>query len=159
MEEKNWLALALEQAQVSQLLETNPYTQKYGLALSPEDAHELMEKRKQTLADTKRVEFGQGILPKIIYEFCDSAYIHQSDYAETLAGLQDIFFHFKNELLDEVLKQSAKEIWIICQAPVCRSLHRQCGPDIRDIKRPMAKAFTNSLTKFQDGTENCIRKH
>lgn len=75
MEEKNWLALALEQAQVSQLLETNPYTQKYGLALSPEDAHELMEKRKQTLADTKRVEFGQGILPKIIYEFCDSAYI------------------------------------------------------------------------------------
>ncbi len=102
MEEKNWLALALEQAQVSQLLETNPYTQKYGLALSPEDAHELMEKRKQTLAYTKRVEFGQGILPKIIYEFCDSAYIHQSDYAETLAGLQDIFFHFKNELLDEV---------------------------------------------------------
>lgn len=102
MEEKNWLVLAMEQAQVSCLLETNPYTQKYGLTLSQEDARELMEKRRQTLTDTKRVEFGQGILPKLIYEFCDSAYIHQSDYTETLARLQEIFFHYKNELLDEV---------------------------------------------------------
>lgn len=102
MEEKHWMELALGQAQVSQLLDTNPYTQKYGLTLSREDAHELMERRKQTLAETKRVEFGPGILPKLIYEFCDSAYISQSDYVKTLSRLQEIFFHYKNELMDEV---------------------------------------------------------
>ena len=84
------------------LLAANEYTQKYGLTLSQEDAQYLVQKRRQTLAETRRVEFGQGILPALIYEFCDSAYIEQSDYAETLARLQDIFFHFKNELLDRV---------------------------------------------------------
>ena len=84
------------------LLAANEYTQKYGLTLSQEDAQYLVQKRRQTLAETRRVEFGQGILPALIYEFCDSAYIEQSDYAETLARLQDIFFHFKNELLDQV---------------------------------------------------------
>ena len=87
--EKNWMELAAGRAQVAQILDTNQWTGKYGLVLSKEDAKELMEKRRQTLRETKRVEFGKGILPKIIYEFCDSAYIHQSDYAETLAKLQD----------------------------------------------------------------------
>ena len=100
--EKNWMELAAGRAQVAQILDTNQWTGKYGLVLSKEDAKELMEKRRQTLRETKRVEFGKGILPKIIYEFCDSAYIHQSDYAETLAKLQEIFFHYKNEMMDEI---------------------------------------------------------
>lgn len=48
------------------------------------------------------MEFGEGILPRIIYEFCDSDYISQSDYAKTLARLQEIFFHYKNEMMDEI---------------------------------------------------------
>ena len=99
--EKNWMELAAEKAQVARILDTNQWTGRYGLLLSGEDADALMEKRRQTLRETKRVEFGEGILPKIIYEFCDSAYIHQSDYAKTLASLQEIFFHYKNEMMDE----------------------------------------------------------
>ncbi len=102
MKEKNWMELVMESAQVAQILDANQYTQQYGLVLSEEAAQELMEKRKCTLQATRRVEFGQGILPRIIYEFRDSAYIHQSDYEETLAKLQEIFFHYKNEMMDEI---------------------------------------------------------
>lgn len=48
------------------------------------------------------MEFGEGILPKIIFAFCDSAYIDQENYAETIARLQEIFYTFKNETLDEI---------------------------------------------------------
>ena len=102
METKNWMELAMEKAHLARILDTNPYTQRYGLMLNQEEARELMERRKQTLQETKRVEFGEGILPKIIYEFCDSSYISQTDYAETLARLQEIFFHYKNEMMDEI---------------------------------------------------------
>lgn len=107
-------------AQTACILNTNQYTQKYGLTLSQEDAQELMERRKQTLQDTKRVEFGEGILPRIIYEFCDSAYISQSDYAETLARLQEIFFHYKNEMMDamsddELLHFMKEQFETICE--------------------------------------------
>lgn len=102
MEGKNWMELASGRAQAAKLLETNRWTGEYGLVLSEADAGELMERRKKTLSEVKRVEFGQGILPKIIYEFCDSAYIQQADYVETLARLQEIFFHYKNEMMDEV---------------------------------------------------------
>lgn len=102
MEGKNWMELVSGRAQAAKLLETNRWTGEYGLVLSEADAGELMERRKKTLSEVKRVEFGQGILPKIIYEFCDSAYIQQEDYVETLARLQEIFFHYKNEMMDEV---------------------------------------------------------
>ena len=49
------------------------------------------EKQKQ-----KRVEFGEGIVPKIIYEFCDSNYIDQNNYVDTIIRLQEIFYLYKN---------------------------------------------------------------
>lgn len=102
MDEKNWLALMAKQTQVTQVLETNQYTQKYGLTLSSEDASILAQERVNTLKQEQRIEFGQGILPKIIYTFCDSAYIMQDNYRDSLLRLQDIFFLYKNEMRDEI---------------------------------------------------------
>ena len=48
------------------------------------------------------MEFGKGILDKIIFAFCDSDFIYQESYAETIARLQSIFFLFKNESMDEL---------------------------------------------------------
>ena len=48
------------------------------------------------------MEFGKGILDKIIFAFCDSDFIYQENYAETIARLQSIFFLFKNESMDEL---------------------------------------------------------
>lgn len=100
--EKNWLALMSKQLQITQVLETNKFTEKYGLALSKEDAEILAEERVHTLQNEQRVEFGQGILPKIIYTFCDSPYIMQENYCESLIRLQEIFYLYKNEMQDEI---------------------------------------------------------
>lgn len=102
MDGKNWVELMTGEAFLAELLETNEKTQKFGLTLSKDEARYLVEQRREALEETKRVEFGEGILTKIVYEFCDSNYIVQSEYVETLKRLQEIFFHFKNEMMDEV---------------------------------------------------------
>lgn len=48
------------------------------------------------------MEFGEGIAPKIIREFCDSNYIDQGNYVESIIRLQEIFYLFKNEMNDEI---------------------------------------------------------
>ena len=102
MGKNNWLEQMAEQAQAVQLLETNQYTEKFGLILGKEDVEYLAEAGKEILRNEQRIELGQGILPKIIYAFCDSAYIMQENYCESLARLEEIFYLFKNEMLDEI---------------------------------------------------------
>lgn len=100
--ENNWLSLMQNQNQLVKVLETNQYTEKYGLTLSQEDAQLVLEGRKEELKVQKRVEFGEGITSRIIYEFCDSDFIDQNNYVSTLIRLQEIFFMFKNEMQDEI---------------------------------------------------------
>ena len=102
MEQKNWLDIMSRQTQIQQVLDTNAYTQRYGLVLSGEEAGLLAEERVNVLRAERRIEFGQGVLPKIIYAFCDSAYITQEDYCDTLLRLQEIFYLYKNEMMDEI---------------------------------------------------------
>ena len=83
MEEQNWLQAMQMQTQLQKVMETNQYTQQYGLSLSPEDAQILVAERTNTLREQKRVEFGSSILPAIIYEFCDSDYLEYEDYSYT----------------------------------------------------------------------------
>ena len=97
------IMLAQQQKQeLARVLECNKKTEQYGLALSEVEANNLMLSRKASLADSQRVEFGEGILPKLIYYFCDSQYINQDNYADTLDQLQDIFYQYKNETQDEL---------------------------------------------------------
>lgn len=90
------------QFQLQKVIQSNQYTQKFGLQLTEEDALELLELRKNSLKEQERVEFGEGILPKLIFAFCDSPYIYQDNYVESIATLQDIFYLYKNESLDEL---------------------------------------------------------
>lgn len=83
--------------ELAKVLECNEKTRKFGLELSWEEANNLVLSCKETLADNRRVELGEGILPKIIHYFCDSQYIYQDNYVDTLEQLQEIFYLFKNE--------------------------------------------------------------
>jgi hypothetical protein len=83
-----------------ELRECNEFTQRYGLSLSEQQIHGLVEKRFEALKDTGRIEFGKGILKKLIYEFCDSPYIIQENYEDTILELLDSFYYFKNESMD-----------------------------------------------------------
>jgi hypothetical protein len=99
---KDWIVLLQQKNQLEKVIETNKTTEQFGLVLSEQDAKLILEERKDTLQKQKRVEFGEGIVPKIIYEFCDSNYIDQNNYADTIIRLQEIFYLYKNEMQDEI---------------------------------------------------------
>jgi hypothetical protein len=86
--------------QMRRLRDSNLLSMKYGLRLSERDIEALTNSRFSSLKETGRVEFGEGVLEKLIYAFCDSPYLEQENYAQTLAELQDAFYYFKNETLD-----------------------------------------------------------
>lgn len=88
--------------QLQKVVECNSYTNKYGLILTNEEALQLLNSRKNSLRQEERVEFGEGILAKIIYTFCDSPFIYQDNYVDTIEALQEIFYLYKNESLDEI---------------------------------------------------------
>ena len=102
MVNKNWMEAAESSFLLEKVKEANDYTARYGLSLSEEEAALLLRERKDTLKEQERVEFGEGILPKLIFAFCDSPYIYQDNYVETLGRLQEIFYFYKNESLDEI---------------------------------------------------------
>lgn len=102
MEKQNWLELMSNRTWLAEVQKTNQYTQQFGLALSDQDTQLLLAEKNAVLKAQRRVEFGQGILPQIIYAFCDSAFISQGDYVDTLIRLQEIFYLYKNEMQDEI---------------------------------------------------------
>ena len=101
MDEKDLLELLSGQNQIQRVMETNQKTEKFGLVLTKEDAKALVERRKENLKEQQRIEFGEGILPKLIFTFCDSPYIYQDNYVDTISRLQEIFYLYKNESMDE----------------------------------------------------------
>lgn len=99
----NCLMLLLsEQKQMDCIRETNEYTHQFGLHLTDGEIQELIMRRRECLSEQQRVEFGNGILEQIIFAFCDSDFLYQENYAETIARLQDIFYLYKNESMDEL---------------------------------------------------------
>lgn len=102
MDGKNWMELISEQNQVNEIQKRNQKTEQYGLLLTEEEIHELVAERKEVLSRERRVEFAGGILPQIIDTFCGSPYLDQESYAKTLGRLQEIFYLYKNEMMDEI---------------------------------------------------------
>lgn len=99
---KMWELLNQSETSLQQIVSCNEYTKKFGIVISKEDALQLMEERKEVLQENGRIEFGESILPKLIYAFCDSPYLYQDNYMNMISRLQEIFYLYKNESLDEV---------------------------------------------------------
>ena len=90
----------MQKQAVDEILKCNDYTFRFGLTLSRQNAIELVEMRTLSLKRYGRVEFGGGVIKKIIKEFCNSPYISMHNYVETLHELIEIFYFYKNETLD-----------------------------------------------------------
>ncbi len=80
----------------------NEITKKYGLILNDYQVIELSQGRQRALKDTSRIEFDGGIIKKLILAFCDSPYLTQENYVETMYDLQEAFYFFKNESYDTI---------------------------------------------------------
>lgn len=87
---------------ISQLLAFNQKTDVYDLCLTNADVKALIVTQENALTQNGRYEFGTGIIMKIVFAFCDSPYLTQENYAETIHDLIEIFYHFKNDTLDAI---------------------------------------------------------
>ncbi len=92
----------LNQYTVIEVKKCNEFSQNYGLLLSDQEIGALVENRKEALQMNGRIELGGGVIQKIIMEFADSPYLYQDIYLESLITLQETFYHFKNESLEEL---------------------------------------------------------
>ena len=91
-----------DKKEIQKVYECNAYTKRFGLQLSLQDTTLLLEERREKLKEEERVEFGGGILDKLIFAFCDSPYIYQENYVNSIGRLQEIFYLYKNESMDEL---------------------------------------------------------
>ncbi len=117
MKDESGLFLQMEQLlslqkenEIMRILKKNEETEKFGLVLTREEASMLAKGHKDSLQEQQRVEFGQGIIEKLIYCFCDSAFLTQDNYCESLIELQDIFYLYKNETGDELTDDELLEL-------------------------------------------------
>lgn len=91
------------QKESRELLALNPLLESHGLQLSEQQARELALWRREALESRGRVEFGPGIMEKLVYTFCDSPYMGAQNLAENLSGLLDLFYYIKNETCDQMM--------------------------------------------------------
>ncbi len=91
-----------EKAAAQEIMNCNELTSRFGLVLTREEAAALAQTRGEALKRAGRVEFGGGAMQALITAFCDSPYITQAEYADTLCELARIFYDFKTDSMDEV---------------------------------------------------------
>ena len=113
----------LQKAAMEDTLKCNAFTQKFGLALTAEQAMQLAKTRAKSLESCGRIEFGGGIVEKLIWAFCDSPYVHPDSYAQTMQELVECFYFYKNDTLDlcsddEMVSFMAKAFNGVCQGSV-----------------------------------------
>ena len=91
-------ASALTQSKdVKAILAYNDKSVQYGLVLTEKQALQLLHSKDEELRYHGRLEFGEGILGKLITAFCDSPYMNRQNYSQTLERLLEIFYYYKGE--------------------------------------------------------------
>lgn len=138
LEERDFLELLSEHNQIQAIVEMNQKTERFGLMLTEEDAKMLAESRKTELREQRRVEFGEGILPKLIFTFCDSPYIAQEDYVDTIARLQEIFYLYKNESMDELTDDELLEF-------MENAFNGECKGELEYLEGTVLEAFARNI--------------
>ncbi len=104
MEDKKEVALAerWEARLQAELRAVNERSARFGLMLNEQGVTNVAARRRAALAETGRVELGGSAVPAIIDGFCDSPYLQQDEYEETLSALVEAFYYYKNESGDRL---------------------------------------------------------
>ena len=159
MEEKELFELLCNSKnQIQKVIDCNQYTKKFSVSLSKKDVRALLEARKESLKEQERVEFGDSILPKIIFAFCDSPYVYQDNYKDTLESLQDIFYLYKNESMDEptddeLIDYMKKEFNGVCQGSLEYLEYTSLEKFARDIRSGTINFIGGYKEKEEDKTD------
>lgn len=81
---------------------------------------------------------------KIIYSFCDSSYINQSNYVETLSRLQEVFYLYKNEMHDEITDEELLNF-------MREQFDDVCAGDINYLEKTCLDLFAQAIRAGYDG--------
>ncbi|MDQ7095386.1 DUF6323 family protein [Desulfosporosinus sp. PR] len=95
-------SLIINKLAITEIVDCNKTTSRYGLILSRSEAQELVTTRSEALNNYGRIEFSGGVISKLILKFSDSPFLTKHNYAATLNELLETFYYFKNETLDEI---------------------------------------------------------
>lgn len=141
----------IQKQAVTEIEKCNHFTARFGLILSHLDAVELVETRNLALKSSGRIEFGGGIIEKIIKKFCDSPYISRHNYVETLHDLTETFYFYKNETLDLISDDDLIQFMKSCYDGKCHgSLELLSGRELANMARSLrsgcAAAYAKDLT-------------
>ena len=101
-----FLSMLSAPALTTELEALNARTEAFGLRLSQDDIASVVQATVQALTDSGRMEFGHSVACDIAWTFCDSPYLRQENYAETLLELIDAFSFFKNTYLRRFVVRS-----------------------------------------------------
>ena len=147
----------IQKQAVSEVIKCNEYTARFGLVLTPAQALELVETRAIALSDNGRIEFGGGVIDKIIKEFCDSPYISMRNYTQTIHELLEIFYYYKNETMDltsddDLIKHMKTAFDGVCQG----SLDLLSGRELERLARNLRFGYRYDYSgdDFSEGGED-----
>lgn len=89
-------------AAAGELESCNRVIGRHGIVLSQQDIQALVVGRLDALQETERVEFGGGVAKDLVVAFASSVYVSQATFVETVLELQELFYDFKNESLEQI---------------------------------------------------------
>lgn len=92
----------MEQQTADRILACNEETGKYGLVLTGQQALALVQTRTNALKESRRVEWKDSMVDRLILAFCDSPYIEKDSYEEILHELIRLFYDLKNNTWDTI---------------------------------------------------------
>lgn len=152
-------SLAIQKQAVNEIIKCNDFTEQYDLVLTSEQAAELVESRFVQLSANGRIEFGGGVIKKIIKEFCDSPYITKYNYAETLHELIKLFYFYKNETLDllsddELIQFMGESFNHTCRGSIELLAERELDKMANNIRYGRAPSYTEDTFETHEEGEN-----
>ena len=149
----------VEKQAANEVMKCNDLTVKFGLVLTETQALALVETRSRALKENGRIEFGGGVIDKIITEFCDSPYLSMHNYEETLHELLEIFYYYKNETLDlmsddDLVKYMKNAFDGICQGSLELLSGRELYKLARNLRYGHAPGYSYDAIELNEEEED-----
>lgn len=149
----------VEKQAVNEVMKCNNLTLKFGLILTEAQALALVETRSFALKGNGRIEFGGGVIDKIINEFCDSPYLSMHNYEETLHELLETFYYYKNETLDlisddDLIKYMKNAFNGICQGSLELLSGRELYKLAQNLRYGYAPDYADDAIQLDEDEED-----
>ena len=142
-------------AAVRELQSTNKLIGRHGLSLSAENIQALVAGRIEALHEAERVEFGGGVAKDLVLVFAGSPFVAQATYTDAILEIQELFYEFKNEALEQVpddeLIAKMRSLFDTCEGDTQRlaealfdGLGRTIREDSLTVSRPGFHGMTDA---------------